>query len=81
VNSRGNRKKISATSSAKEKIRAAHYLGCFEQRSTRRGPDTDYAAILPEPSPSLRCTSTPRTQNRINHLSHWAAPIEAAFGG
>jgi len=64
VKSRGNRKRLRATSSAKEKIRADGVIfGCSSRGIDKDvEPDTDYAAIFSGAVSITPLTSTPRTR-------------------
>jgi 5'-nucleotidase len=60
--------------------RGRSYFWLFEQRIDKDvAPDTDYAAIFSGAVSITPLHLDPTHTESLNHLSHWAAPIEAAF--
>src|ERR1700726_2188269 len=60
--------------------RGRSYFWLFEQRIDKDvAPDTDYAAIFSGAVSITPLPLDPTHTESLNHLSHWAAPIEAAF--
>jgi 5'-nucleotidase len=61
--------------------RGRSYFWLFEQKIDRNvEPDTDYAAIFSGAVSITPLHLDPTDTKSLNHLSHWARPIEAAFG-
>lgn len=62
--------------------RGRRYFWLFEQRIDKDvAPDTDYAAIFSGAVSITPLHLDPTHTESLNHLSHWAKPIEAAFRG
>jgi 5'-nucleotidase len=60
--------------------RGRSYFWLFEQKIDRDvEPDTDYAAIFSGAVSITPLHLDPTDTKSLNHLSHWAKPIEAAF--
>src|ERR1700726_2363027 len=60
--------------------RGQTYFWLFEQRIDKDvAPDTDYAAIFSGAVSVTPLHLDPTHTDSLNHLSHWAAPIEGAF--
>src|ERR1700737_2812803 len=60
--------------------RGRRYFWLFEQKIDRDvAPDTDYAAIFAGEVSVTPLHLDPTHTDSLNHLSHWAAPIEGAF--
>jgi 5'-nucleotidase len=60
--------------------RGRSYFWLYEQRIDKDvEPDTDYAAIFSGAVSITPLHLDPTHTESLNHLSHWAAPIEAAF--
>src|SRR5437763_2326160 len=60
--------------------RGRSYFWLFEQRIDKDvEPDTDYAAIFSGTVSITPLHLDPTHAESLNHLSHWAAPIAAAF--
>jgi len=60
--------------------RGRSYFWLFEQRIDKDvEPDTDYAAIFSGAVSITPLHLDPTHSESLNHLSHWAAPIAAAF--
>ncbi len=59
--------------------RGRKYYWLFEQRIDKDvAPDTDYAAIFAGAVSITPLHLDPTDTKSLNHLSHWAAPIEKA---
>jgi 5'-nucleotidase len=60
--------------------RGRTYFWLFEQKLDRDAePDTDYAAVFAGDVSVTPLHLDPTHTHSLNHLSHWAKPIEAAF--
>jgi 5'-nucleotidase len=60
--------------------RGRSYFWLFEQKIDKDvEPDTDYAAIFSGAVSITPLHLDPTHTESLNHLSHWAAPIAAAF--
>src|SRR5258705_2459546 len=61
--------------------RGRSYFWLFEQKIDKDvEPDTDYAAVFSGAGSITPLHLDPTHTESLNHLSHWAAPIAAAFG-
>jgi len=63
----------------RKRSRAAVTSGCSNNESKDVEPDTDYAAIFSGAASVTPLHLDPTHTESLNHLSHWAKTIAAAF--